>query len=577
MVGVVVAYDDMEKMVSITGKSSPFLLVSLYSLCADVAIVDDGSGYLMDLVVWKGEPPTGRKPKFSFDDLKEVSLHSIIKAKGSLGEFRGNKQLLLRRIAVLHDTNDEVDAWTETIKFKKNVLSKPWHLAEEFINEERGRVMGAIEEEERRKEKKRRKDEQTLRRKEKELEKAAREEKRKGKAVEESARGNQVGAEGATTEVGYRGRRRVTGPEKSEPLLPGREPLDHPTSQREETSQPPALESIYRGRRRQSPRPWPSSVSPDLKPADGSAPTLAQASRPSKLQPLNTHCSELDEYGQEPSYKRRRYSPPTLELGLQPSSQRSEILESSFRGCRRSSRAPLQLTVSNITLLESSTSSEFLAGAQSQPSAGAGSYVGRRRTRSESASIIQGLHENHPPSKLETIPSSPPRVVRKSRSSRYSPRRLRVPRTDAPRGTSPGADFPQPMPEKVPSSIESSTSIYRGRRRRAGSETASVVDPTTVPTISRTKPETVEPPPLLSALAECPSEPSYRGRRRRGETATSSQPSRGSSIFLNPVEEKSDYGRWAGSTVSKDPALPSSPPGDGDGSRYRGRRRAQIS
>lgn len=534
--------------------------------------MDDGSGYLMDLVVWKGEPPTGRKPKFSFDDLKEVSLHSIIKAKGSLGEFRGNKQLLLRRIAVLHDTNDEVDAWTETIKFKKNVLSKPWHLTEEFINEER-----AIEEEEGRKEKKRRKDEQTLRRKEKELEKAAREKKRKGKVVEESARGNHVGAEVAATEVGYRGRRRLTGPEKSEPLLPVREPLDDSTSQREETSQPPAPESIYRGRRRQSPSPWPPSVSPDLKLADGSAPILAQASRLSKLQPLNTHCSEPDEYGQEPSYKRRRYSPPTLELGLQPSSQRSEILESSFRGCRRSSRAPLQLTASNIALLENSTS-EFLVGVQSQPSAGAGSYVGRRRTRSESASINQGLRDNHPLSKLETIPSSPPRVVRRSRSSRYSPRELRVPRTDAPRDTSPGADFPQPMPERVPSSIESLTSIYRGRRRRAGSETASVIDPTTVPTINRTKLETVEPSPPLSVLVECPSESSYRGRRRRGETATSSQPSRGSSIFLNPVEEKSDCGRWTGSTVPKDPALPPSfPPGDGDGSRYRGRRRAQIS
>ena len=85
----------------------------------------------------------------------------------------------------------------------KNVLSKPWNLREEFINEEWGRVMGAMKEE-RKKEKKRRKDGQTPRRKEKELEKAAREKKRKGKAVEESARCNRVGAEVAATEVGYR-------------------------------------------------------------------------------------------------------------------------------------------------------------------------------------------------------------------------------------------------------------------------------------------------------------------------------------------------------------------------------------
>ncbi|PWW72026.1 hypothetical protein C7212DRAFT_233400 [Tuber magnatum] len=135
VVGIVVAYDDTEKMVNIT--------------------VDDGSGYLMDLVAWKGKPPTGKKLKFSFDDLKNVSLHSIIKAKGSLGEFRGNKQLLLRRITVLRDTNEEVNAWTETTKFKKNVLSKPWYLTEEFISEERRRLREAEEEEEKKREKKR--------------------------------------------------------------------------------------------------------------------------------------------------------------------------------------------------------------------------------------------------------------------------------------------------------------------------------------------------------------------------------------------------------------------------------------
>ncbi|KAG0127439.1 telomere length regulation Stn1, partial [Tuber indicum] len=169
VVGIVVAYDDMEKMVSIT--------------------VDDGSGYLMDLIAWKGKPPIGKKPKFSFDDLENVSLHSIIKAKGSLGEFRGNKQLLLRRIEVLRDTNDEVNAWTETIRFKKDVLSKPWYLTEEFISEEWERRGGSAEEGGG---EKRQKDEQTLREKGKELEKARRKKKGKGKVVEESVKGSQV-------------------------------------------------------------------------------------------------------------------------------------------------------------------------------------------------------------------------------------------------------------------------------------------------------------------------------------------------------------------------------------------------
>jgi hypothetical protein len=266
-----------------------------------------------------------------------------------------------------------------------------------------------------------------------------------------------------------------------------------------------------------------------------------------------------------------RYSPPALELGLRSSSQRPETLESSLRGCRPSSGAPLQLTISNVALLEHSTPSEFQAGNQSQPSVKARSYVGRRRTGSESASIIQDLHENHPSAKLEAIPSSSPEVVRKSRSSRHSPE-LRIPHTDVLRDTNPEAGFPEPMPEQAPSSTEL-TSIYRGRRRRAASETASVVDLT----VKRTQLETVEPPPPpLSTLAECLAEPcSYRGQRRRVNAVTNSQPNRESSILSNLVE-KSGYGFRTESTVPEDsvPPLPSS--GDGDGSRYRGRRRAQI-
>ncbi|CUS15295.1 unnamed protein product [Tuber aestivum] len=531
VVGIVVAYDDTEKMVNIT--------------------VDDGSGYLMDLIAWKGKPPVGKRPKFSFDDLKNVGLHSIIKAKGSLGEFRGNKQLLLRRIAVLHDTNGEVDAWTETIKFKKNVLSKPWHLTEEFIREEQGRVAKAAEEAEKKEEKKRRKDERTLRKKEKELRKVLGKKKGKGEAVEGGAGGNHVGAGDVAAEISYRGRRR------------------------EETPQLAASESIYVGRRHPSPRPWSPPVSLGPKPEDGSAPTLAGASRLSKIQHLNTHCSEPDEYGQEPDYKRRRCFSPALEPDLQSGSQRLEILESSFRGCRRSSRAPLQLTVSNVALLEHSTSSEFQAGDQLQPSVKAVSYVGRRRTGSESASVNQDLDKYHAPAKLETIPSSPPEVVRRCHQRRYSPSGLRIPHTSVFRDTNPKADLPEPMPERVPPSMESSTGIYRGRKRCTGSETASVVDPT----VKRTKLKTVEPPPPpLPALAECPTEPcSYRGRRRRWDSETNSRLSRESSIFSNPVEEKSGCERWTGSTVPESFVLPPpSPSRDGDGPKYRGRRRTQV-
>ena len=64
-------------------------------------------------------------------DLSHLDIGSIVKVKGGIGEFRGQKQILLERILVVKSTSDEAAAWAENLEFKQNVLAKPWIVAEE--------------------------------------------------------------------------------------------------------------------------------------------------------------------------------------------------------------------------------------------------------------------------------------------------------------------------------------------------------------------------------------------------------------------------------------------------------------
>ncbi|KAF2449653.1 hypothetical protein P171DRAFT_405085 [Karstenula rhodostoma CBS 690.94] len=57
-----------------------------------------------------------------------VDIGTIIKVKGTISEFRGFKQLELKRIWVVSTTDEEAKFWKALATFKKNVLGKPWHL-----------------------------------------------------------------------------------------------------------------------------------------------------------------------------------------------------------------------------------------------------------------------------------------------------------------------------------------------------------------------------------------------------------------------------------------------------------------
>lgn len=57
-----------------------------------------------------------------------MDIGTVVKAKGTISEFRGVKQLDLKRIWRVTTTNAEAQAWIETVAFKQKVLSTPWRL-----------------------------------------------------------------------------------------------------------------------------------------------------------------------------------------------------------------------------------------------------------------------------------------------------------------------------------------------------------------------------------------------------------------------------------------------------------------
>jgi hypothetical protein len=62
-------------------------------------------------------------------DRQQVDIGTTIKAKCTISEFRGAKQLEMKRAWIVSTTNEEAQAWAETAAFKREVLSRPWHIS----------------------------------------------------------------------------------------------------------------------------------------------------------------------------------------------------------------------------------------------------------------------------------------------------------------------------------------------------------------------------------------------------------------------------------------------------------------
>jgi hypothetical protein len=128
VVGVVVAIDD------ITSRYSALTL-------------DDGSGATVELKIVRDSPEEqGSKVPISTTNISNVNVISqfgvfeitighrsldigtVLKAKGTISEFRGVKQLELKRVQIVSSTDEEAQAWAETAAFKSAVLSIPWRV-----------------------------------------------------------------------------------------------------------------------------------------------------------------------------------------------------------------------------------------------------------------------------------------------------------------------------------------------------------------------------------------------------------------------------------------------------------------
>lgn len=71
---------------------------------------------------------------------QRLDIGTVIKAKGTISEFRGHKQLDLKRVWIVGSTNEEARAWAETAAFKQTILSRPWRIS----SAENQRIRSAI-------------------------------------------------------------------------------------------------------------------------------------------------------------------------------------------------------------------------------------------------------------------------------------------------------------------------------------------------------------------------------------------------------------------------------------------------
>lgn len=137
-----------------------------------IMILDDSSGSTIELTCGRKSPPSKsseidartvddswngwttapKKPKepdntgvtaTGYDiDLQKIDIGSVVKVKGGIGDFRGQRQLLLERISVVQTTTEEAAAWAETTAFKHDILSRHWVVNEEDYKAEKRKAEG---------------------------------------------------------------------------------------------------------------------------------------------------------------------------------------------------------------------------------------------------------------------------------------------------------------------------------------------------------------------------------------------------------------------------------------------------
>ncbi|KAF2151074.1 hypothetical protein K461DRAFT_227789 [Myriangium duriaei CBS 260.36] len=117
--------------------------IDLPSASTAILVLDDSSGACVEAVVrsptGEGEVRTGvtvvpgltRSEEGLMVEGLSLGPGTVVKAKGIFSNFRGVRQVELKRLSVLKDTREEAAAWRARAGFKAEVLEKPWTLGVE--------------------------------------------------------------------------------------------------------------------------------------------------------------------------------------------------------------------------------------------------------------------------------------------------------------------------------------------------------------------------------------------------------------------------------------------------------------
>lgn len=112
--------------------------------------IDDGSGVNMEVKLERKAPWREGEAKWTenthtegvdvFEDLgglplvllngKKVEVGEVMQVKGKLTIFRQEKQLVVKRLRRVTDTNEEAVWWSRMADWKRTTLSKPWVISE---------------------------------------------------------------------------------------------------------------------------------------------------------------------------------------------------------------------------------------------------------------------------------------------------------------------------------------------------------------------------------------------------------------------------------------------------------------
>lgn len=70
-----------------------------------------------------------------FVDDVVLDIGTVVKAKGTIDEWKGMKQIRLERIQIVRSTAEEIQEWEGVAKWKREILNKPWVLDKHTLEE----------------------------------------------------------------------------------------------------------------------------------------------------------------------------------------------------------------------------------------------------------------------------------------------------------------------------------------------------------------------------------------------------------------------------------------------------------